>query len=248
MVLIRSTRRGLVNITNNSSKVNLLKLFHSSSSECNNDNTENNKSSSSPNRLCLNYNMPRVLVPSPFELIRVRLSTQLNMWRLDRSFDYAEFCKGSLQAAIAVSNKVARGEFDEKLGDLVSASALKEVERNWTKLTAEQKSMIGMRDNDVRLQVGYNFELVQEERTFARIGQLFYLMPDFTTLIEKYGDSNSRDSLLNFRASMDARKKLEESMIICDYRFVKEYTKDAESDWFISELNHWRFKDFEEEG
>ncbi len=56
-------------------------------------------------------NLPRLLIPNVFELIRIRFKIRFLMFNIDSAFKYKEFSHGSLQAAIVVSQAISRGDF-----------------------------------------------------------------------------------------------------------------------------------------
>lgn len=43
--------------------------------------------------------------------------------------------------------------------------------------------------------------------------------------------------------NMGMMPEYQKRMCVCNYRFIREYTKGAESDWTINLLNHFRPSD-----
>ncbi|RNA02687.1 Juvenile hormone esterase binding [Brachionus plicatilis] len=183
--------------------------------------------------------MPRILVPNLFELIKIRLKVKFRMMQIDPSFNYSEFSKGTLQAVTTVSNMISKGDF-QSLGDLVHGKAIEKIKKNYELLDSNQKKMIVVNPNDVQVQVHYMFEEAKADSSlFVKMGLLYYVVPGFYDAIQ--------ETMLDPLKQMEIRRKFQDDLIVVDYRFVREYAKDSPSDWLITELNHWAIADHEEE-
>ena len=183
--------------------------------------------------------IPRILVPSLFELIKIRLKVKFRMMQIDPSFNYGEFSKGTLQAVATVSNMISKGDF-EPLSNLVHQKALETIKNNYKLLDSRQKSLIAVNPNDVQVQVHYMFEEAKADSSlFVKMGLLYYVVPGFYDAIQQ--------AMLDPLKQMEIRKKFQDDLIVVDYRFVREYVPGGPSDWLITELNHWAIIDHEEE-
>lgn len=183
--------------------------------------------------------MPRILIPSLFELVKIRLKVKFRMMQIDPSFNYSEFSKGTLQAVATVSNMISKGDF-EPLTNLVHSNALETIKNNYKLLDSKQKSSIAVDPNDVQVQVHYMFEEAKADSSlFVKMGLLYYVVPGFYNAIQQ--------AMFDPLKQMEIRKKFQDDLIVVDYRFVREYATDSSSDWLITELNHWAIIDHEEE-
>lgn len=183
--------------------------------------------------------MPRILVPNLFELIKIRLKVKFRMMQIDPSFNYSDFSKGTLQAVTTVSNMISKGDF-ESLGSLVHDKAIKNIQKNFQLLDSNQKRLIAVNPNDVQVQVHYMFEEAKADSSlFVKMGLLYYVVPGFYDTVQ--------NSMLDPLKQLEMRQKFQDDLIVVDYRFVREYAEDSPSDWLITELNHWAIADHEEE-
>ncbi|CAF0801290.1 unnamed protein product [Brachionus calyciflorus] len=184
--------------------------------------------------------LPRILVPPLFDLIKIRLKVLFRMRQIDSSFSYSEFSKGSLQAIVTVSNMISKGDFDG-IRDLVHDTAIEKVKKNYELLDSSQKSLISVNPNDVQVSVHYMFEEAKSDSSlFVKMGLLYYVVPGFYEAVQQ----TMTDPLKQF----EMRKKFQDDLIVVDYRFVREYNEKAgPSEWLITELNHWAIADHEEE-
>ena len=182
--------------------------------------------------------MPRILVPNLFELIKIRLRVKFRMMQIDPEFNYSEFSKGALQAVVTISNMISKGEFDGLKG-LVHESAVEKIKKNYELLDSNQKSLITVDQNDVQVQVHYLFEEAKSDSSlFVKMGLLFYVVPGFFEAMQQ--------AMLDPVKQLEIRRKFQDDLIVVDYRMVREYSNTGPSEWLVTELNHWAVADHEE--
>ena len=115
-----------------------------------------------------------------------------------------------------MSHLISNGEF-ESLKDLVADSSIATIKKNYNLLSAQKKKMIAFDESHAQIMFPYSCEIVWEPRKLAKIGMIISVVPIDPFMIGKVESPH---------------------LMLTNYSFVKERSKDYDSGWFISELNH----------
>jgi len=165
--------------------------------------------------------------------------------QFDRDFDLNEFGEGAKQALHLISNKLAKGEFDD-LEDLVAPSALQEIKINIANFSVAQREMLAVDKDDVFFAFPYEVGIIKSERKqqFDYIEgrpeppqREVEIMVVFHTLrgMNKDREELQEMSLPGFLKDPATRGRI----MICNYRFYRDFTEGKEPVWVVNLLNHF---------
>ncbi|XP_050418744.1 m-AAA protease-interacting protein 1, mitochondrial [Patella vulgata] len=138
----------------------------------------------------------------------------------DPEFSLGNFLAGAEQAVVVVSQLVGEGKFSD-LNGLVEDEAIKEIERNYGYLNIKQKNEIPVKREDIIHRFIYEIGMMFDDNSKKRFVEITVVV---------FGE---KDRPLSTRFFPDINR-----CFICNYRFIKEFTKGVESDWTINKLNH----------
>ncbi|XP_049529636.1 m-AAA protease-interacting protein 1, mitochondrial [Anopheles darlingi] len=161
----------------------------------------------------------------------------------DRDFNIPDFVIGAKQALQVVSLALAGGEA-KQLEGLVDRVALNDVKQSLSKMSVAERYDIRVDKEDVYFsfpyQVGVMFDESEDDsqKRFVEITMVFHVLRGLKGMIER-GETVP----LNIGALPEYRDKIS----ICNYRFIKEFTKGVDSDWTVNVINHFRPSDYIEE-
>uniref|UniRef100_A0A2M3ZJG9 Putative c2orf47 protein mitochondrial n=1 Tax=Anopheles braziliensis TaxID=58242 RepID=A0A2M3ZJG9_9DIPT len=161
----------------------------------------------------------------------------------DRDFHLPDFVIGAKQALQVVSSALAGGE-TKQLEGLVDRVALNDVKQSLSKMSVAERYDIRVDKEDVYFsfpyQVGVMFDESEDDsqKRFVEITMVFHVLRGLKGMIER-GETVP----LNIGALPEYRDKIS----ICNYRFIKEFTKGVESDWTVNVINHFRPSDYIDE-
>ncbi|KAG8180704.1 hypothetical protein JTE90_005801 [Oedothorax gibbosus] len=151
---------------------------------------------------------------------------------LDKDFTTRDFTNGAKQAIGVVSSFLSQGDFNSLKG-LVTEDAITEIKRNFSSLTVKERQDLLIKVTDILFafphQIGIIFDDNNQKR-FAEITVVYHCMNDFEEL-------KAQGKVLTENSREDVK--------ICNYRFIREYTKGVESDWTINRLGHFKLVHFE---
>lgn len=152
----------------------------------------------------------------------------------DSKFSYEEFTQGAKQALIHVSSLISRGDFGA-LNGLLTKEALSEIQTNWQYFNDNQRFLLKIKKEDLFFtfihQIGIIFDAVDSKKRFVEIMVVFHALSDF-------------DKIDQASVNLNDMGKYQDRITICNYRFIREYTKDVEGEWQINLLNHFRADSF----
>lgn len=161
----------------------------------------------------------------------------------DREFSLPDFVQGAKQALQVVSASLAGGEF-KNLEGLVDRQTLNELKSSLEKMSVAQRYELMILKEDIYFsfpyQVGVMFDEEDEasQKRFVEITMVFHVLKGLKGMVER-GETIP----LNVGVMPEYRDKIS----ICNYRFIKEFTKGVESDWTVNIVSHFKPSDLIDE-
>lgn len=161
----------------------------------------------------------------------------------DREFSLPDFVQGAKQALQVVSASLAGGEI-KSLHGLVDRTALNDLKYSIEKMSVAQRYDLMVLKEDIYFsfpyQVGVMFDEEDEEsqKRFVEITMVFHVLKGLKDMVER-GESIP----LNIGVMPEYRDKIS----ICNYRFIKEFTKGVDSDWTVNVVSHFKPSDLLDE-
>lgn len=135
-----------------------------------------------------------------------------------------------------ISAKLVNGDFAH-LGNLVSSEALNELKPVIQKLSVSQRRQLEVKESDIYLtfpyQIGIMFDEDNKEvqKRFVEITMVFHVLR---------GLREMRESGEEIPWNMGTLPEYQDKVFVCNYRFIKEFTKGNESDWTVNIVNHFK--------
>ncbi|CAF3402711.1 unnamed protein product [Rotaria socialis] len=183
-------------------------------------------------------NIPRTPYPNLLLILKNFVSRAIISGYFDSTFAMKPFCDGARQAVTAVSQLIANGQFDDLPG-FVTPEVINEVKQNYGNLSVQQKQLIPVEEGEIVFSYPYLIGLIMDEQTNKR-------MVEITMIFHVLKNPESyRDEMLDGPGNaasnwISAVKKMRDDIIICNYRFLRDMSSDAQdSSWIITGLNHW---------
>ncbi|XP_044265888.1 m-AAA protease-interacting protein 1, mitochondrial-like [Tribolium madens] len=196
-----------------------------------------NSSESGPpsNKLPPLMEFPKITWPSLIKSIRnFILATFIIKPYLDRDFNLPDFVVGSKKAVEVVSKKIAEGDV-KALEGLVTEDILPTLQRAVTLMSLSQREQIAVEIDDIYFsfpyQIGVMFNEDNDQKRFVEITMVFHALKGLALM-----KSRGEEPPLN----MGMLPEYQHRISICNYRFIKEFTKGVESDWTVNLLNHFK--------
>lgn len=161
----------------------------------------------------------------------------------DREFSLPDFVQGAKQALQVVSASLAGGEL-KNLEGLVDRQTLNELKGSLEKMSVAQRYELMILKEDIYFsfpyQVGVMFDEEDEasQKRFVEITMVFHVLKGLKEMVER-GETIP----LNIGVMPEYRDKIS----ICNYRFIKEFTKGVDSDWTVNIVSHFKPSDLIEE-
>nr|XP_040239731.2 m-AAA protease-interacting protein 1, mitochondrial [Anopheles coluzzii] len=187
---------------------------------------------------------PQLVWPSVIKTIRNWIMVHFIIRPyFDREFSLPEFIQGTKQALQVVSSSLAGGEV-KQLEGLVDRAALADLKQSLAKMSVAERYDIQVEKEDVYFsfpyQVGVMFDESDDDsqKRFVEITMVFHVLRGLKGMIER-GETVP----LNVGVLPEFRDKIS----ICNYRFIKEFTKGVDSDWTVNVVNHFKPSDYVEE-
>ncbi|XP_054160478.1 uncharacterized protein LOC128958616 [Oppia nitens] len=150
----------------------------------------------------------------------------------DNDFTIDKLMTGTKQALVHISNRLADGDLDS-LNGLVSDEALDEIRQNYPKLDASQRQDLRIDLNDIIYSFVHTIGIIMNDNNdrWVEITVVFYCLYKYQSLKQQPN--------LSFE---EFKEKFGTNIIICNYRFIREYTKGVESEWTVNQLGHFHNK------
>ncbi|KAL5005952.1 hypothetical protein ScPMuIL_017110 [Solemya velum] len=173
---------------------------------------------------------PELLWPSVFRTIKNKVMAFLIAGYYDNTFTMEDFLNGANQAISFVSNNISQGNFTSLQG-LVSSESIQEIQNNYADLDPGQRMFIAVEPKDIFFkfidEIGMMFDDDTEKR-FVEITVVFQGYKGFHDVKEN-----------NPKECYDEIKNNQDRIYVCNYRFIREFTKGVEDSWTINKLNHF---------
>ncbi|XP_055599262.1 m-AAA protease-interacting protein 1, mitochondrial [Uranotaenia lowii] len=197
-----------------------------------------------PRMLPTLMDFPEIVWPSVMKSIKNWIMVQFIIRPyFDREFSLPDFVQGAKQALMVVSASLAGGEL-KNLDGLVDYRALNDLKNSVTKLSVAQRFDLQVNKDDIYFsfpyQVGVMFDEENEEsqKRYVEITMVFHVLKGLRTMVER-----GEQIPLNIGVMPEYRDRIS----ICNYRFIKEFTKGVESDWTVNVVNHFKPSDLIDE-
>nr|CAH7744099.1 unnamed protein product [Callosobruchus chinensis] len=185
----------------------------------------------------------KIVWPSLLKSIRnFILATFIIKPYFDNEFSLSEFVHGSKKAVEVVSKKLSEGDMSSLEG-LVANDIMPILQRSLPLLSLTQRELVAIEEEDIYFcfpyQVGiiFNEEEGKEQKRFVEITMVYHTLKGLATMRSK-GDEPP--------INMGMLPEYQHKISICNYRFIREFTKGVEDNWTINLLNHWRPVDDEQ--
>ncbi|XP_063239284.1 m-AAA protease-interacting protein 1, mitochondrial [Bacillus rossius redtenbacheri] len=177
---------------------------------------------------------PPIVWPSPLKTIKNWILSRFIITPyFDREFSIAEFAEGSKQAVEAVSRRLADADF-EGLEDLVAPAALRELRASVSHFSLQQRLELAVSAEDMYFcfphQVGVMFD-DKDQRRYVEITMCYHVLRGLKEL---------REQNVNPPLNMGLLPEYQDKLFICNYRFVREYTRGVADQWTVNVANHFR--------
>ncbi|CAD6998691.1 unnamed protein product [Ceratitis capitata] len=137
---------------------------------------------------------------------------------------------------MVISSKLVNGEF-AALSNFVTKEAIGELKPTIQKLSVAQRKQLDINKSDIYFafpyQVGIIFDDDQEkvQKRWVEITMVFHILRGLTEM---------RNRGEEIPWNMGSLPEYQDKVFVCNYRFKKEFTSDAESDWTVNALNHFK--------
>ncbi|XP_049962471.1 uncharacterized protein LOC126482399 isoform X1 [Schistocerca serialis cubense] len=196
--------------------------------------------SSGPEKFPHIMNFPELVWPS--------LTKSLKNWILanliirpyfDQEFNIQDFVLGSKQAVETVSAYLPKGDF-ENLEGLVHEDTIKELKKNITSFSLKHRQELAVNKEDIYFSFPYQIGVMfsdddENQKRFVEITMVYHVLRGLQELKEQGIVPPMNMGLL---------PEYREKMFICNYRFIREFTKGVECQWVINVLNHFKLADY----
>ncbi|KAJ8935399.1 hypothetical protein NQ314_012817 [Rhamnusium bicolor] len=188
-------------------------------------------------------NFPKVVWPSLIKSFRnFILATFVIKPYFDREFNLPDFIAGSKKAVEVISKKLADGDL-KSLEGLVTNDIIPTIQKTISLMSLSQREQIAINTEDIYFsfpyQVGiiFNDEEGKDQKRFVEVTMVYHTLKGLSTM-----RSRGEEPPLN----MGMMPEYQQRISICNYRFIREFTKGVEGDWTVNLLNHFRPIDDEE--
>lgn len=129
---------------------------------------------------------------------------------------------------------MAVGDF-EALQDMVDDDTIDKMRHIVGSMTPEQRQWIVVNDSDIQWIFPYEIQFITKENTVEEKSRFFV---EIMVVIHAYRDSDVELSDLLGKPNAELMHKLEKNYSVCNYRFIKEFTKGVDDDWTINHILH----------
>ncbi|XP_059620383.1 m-AAA protease-interacting protein 1, mitochondrial [Phlebotomus argentipes] len=161
----------------------------------------------------------------------------------DRDFSMPDFVQGAKHALHVVSGKLSEGD-TVGLSDWVAQECVGELNNSLRGMSVAQRHEIRVIKEDVYFSFPYQVGVIFDEgssdaqKRWVEITMIFHALRGLRDMQER-GESPP----INLGVMPEYRGRIS----ICNYRFIKEFTKGSESDWTVNIVNHFKPSDMLEE-
>jgi len=175
-----------------------------------------------------------IIWPHPLKSLRNFWFSLLIRGYYDNSYNPETFLKGAEQAITTVSNLMSEGRFDD-LESLLSRDAIREIRKNYNELSTKQRQFIKVDASDIFFRFIYEIGMIFDDNSNQRFVEITAVFQGIHGM-NRMQHQDSQD----FAEQM---RKSEDQVYVCNYRFIREFTKGVEDSWTINKLNHFSPKE-----
>ncbi|CAG2054690.1 unnamed protein product [Timema podura] len=177
---------------------------------------------------------PEIVWPSVVKTLRNWILARLIITPyFDHEFNLHEFAEGSKQAVEVVSGYLSNGNY-EALQGLVTNETLQEVKSNIAEFSMQQRLELALSKEDIYFSFPYQIGVMfndNDQQRFVEITMCYHVLKGLKELREQ-----GITPPINMGVLPEYRDKLQ----ICNYRFVREFTKGVNDQWTINVVNHFK--------
>uniref|UniRef100_T1JDZ2 Tim44-like domain-containing protein n=1 Tax=Strigamia maritima TaxID=126957 RepID=T1JDZ2_STRMM len=174
-----------------------------------------------------------IIWPNLFKNLKTITFTNLLIRQfIDPQFKKKQFLDEATMMVLKVSKLLAIGEIDNMRG-LLTDDAIKELRPNLIKMTRQQREALAV--ENIILGFIYSLDVKVDKSTNPQTRQV-EITCCFHSSTEPMPDGSKLPSLRKIFQSRDKH-------LICNYRFVRDYTKGVNGRWMINRLNHFKPED-----
>ncbi|CAG9862035.1 unnamed protein product [Phyllotreta striolata] len=155
---------------------------------------------------------------------------------LDRDFNLPDFVGASKKAVEVVSRRVAEGDV-KSLDGLVTNDVISNVQQAISMMSLSQREEIAIESDDIYFsfpyQVGiiFNEEEGKEQKRFVEITMVYHTLKGLSSM-----RSRGEEPPMSLGMMPEYQKRIS----ICNYRFIREFTKGVNDEWTVNLLNHFK--------
>ncbi|KAJ4434541.1 hypothetical protein ANN_23103 [Periplaneta americana] len=183
---------------------------------------------------------PEIVWPSVIKTLRNWILANLIIKPyFDQEFGLPDFIYGSKQAVEYVSGCLSRGDF-AALENMVTQDALQEVKRNLSTFSMLQRQELALLKDDIYFSFPYQIGVMfsdddKNQQRFVEITMCYHVLQGLKDLTQQ-----GITPPLNMGMLPEYRDKI----FICNYRFIREFTKGVEDQWTVNVINHFKPSDY----
>uniref|UniRef100_A0A1B6GAU0 Juvenile hormone esterase binding protein n=1 Tax=Cuerna arida TaxID=1464854 RepID=A0A1B6GAU0_9HEMI len=185
-------------------------------------------------------NLPQVVWPSIFKTVRNWILANFIIMRyFDHEFNLPDFVAGSKQAVELVSGTISRGDLDS-LSGLVTPDVITLVRDSMTTFSLKQRQEFAIKSNDIYFCFPYEVGVMfpnedkndgENQSRFVEITMCYHALRGLQEL---------KDSGANLPVNLGMMPEYQDRLFICNYRFIREFTKGVQDDWTVNAINHFK--------
>ncbi|XP_050296342.1 m-AAA protease-interacting protein 1, mitochondrial [Anthonomus grandis grandis] len=153
----------------------------------------------------------------------------------DPEFNLSDFVQGSKRAVQVVSHKLAKGQ---DLEGLVTSDLIPKLQERVSNMSVGQRDLIPVNEEDIIYTFPYEIGVIVKELATSNVQQRFVEITMIYHVLK--GLSQIKSGVEKLPMNVGLLPDYQDKISICNYRFVKEFTKGVESDWTVNLLNHFR--------
>ncbi|XP_050045044.1 m-AAA protease-interacting protein 1, mitochondrial-like isoform X1 [Dermacentor andersoni] len=149
---------------------------------------------------------------------------------LDATYNQREFLDGAKQAMTYVSVLMSNGDFTSMEG-LVTNDVASAAQASCCSLSVEQRQRLAIKLSDIYFCFLYQIGIIMDDNSNQRYVEatvVYHYMPGL------------EEARRNPETMHETVEQLQEKVHVANYRFIRDYTKGAEADWTINQLNHFK--------
>lgn len=176
----------------------------------------------------------KIVSPTDFKIKKCFVFALGILTFYNNTFSLQEIEEGAEQALLYISDLLSKGEF-EPLEQLIEPKALEEIKSNYSKLSMKQRNFLRVKQGDLFRKFLYDLKLRKDWKT----GKVYA-----DALVVFHGFHGFSEIDLSGMNPLKDVQKHPEKAYVCNYRLVKELTKELDKEWIIRELNHFQISGY----